>query len=316
MSRAKIRLTAVFAVAMGAVLLTASSAGAATTTTTVQPNEPQVGNCFPFGGQPFDEVWTPYMAFIYKNVPAFELATGDTLAFDLGAQNDASIQLEIALARTTTNGGNGQGESFHTVVPNTQTPQNSLGDTIVGNFELQFAAEAPFSFPGGGLIIRFANPSASYIADTTCSSVLVNADATDSSGMFVGRAFQDADGGYPWDFFDPYDIGGFRVTHTEPAPPPSSSIRCKGKPATITGTSGADKLSGTPATDVIAGLGGNDKISGLAGNDTICGGSGKDTLSGGKGNDNLYGEDGSDTLKGGPGNDKLKGGAGKDKQVQ
>jgi Ca2+-binding RTX toxin-like protein len=95
-----------------------------------------------------------------------------------------------------------------------------------------------------------------------------------------------------------------------------SSCSCKGKPATVSGTSGADKLSGTPGADVIAASGGNDKVSGLAGNDTICGGSGRDTLNGGKGNDTLYGEAGRDTLKGGPGKDKLKGGAGKDKQIQ
>ena len=93
-------------------------------------------------------------------------------------------------------------------------------------------------------------------------------------------------------------------------------ITCKGKPATIVGTSGDDRLSGTPAADVIVGVGGNDKLSGLAGNDVICGGDGKDTLKGGKGNDKLLGEAGKDTLKGGPGNDKLKGGPGKDKQIQ
>jgi hypothetical protein len=96
----------------------------------------------------------------------------------------------------------------------------------------------------------------------------------------------------------------------------SDDQSCNGKPATIVGTDGPNKLSGSPAADVIVALGGNDKVSGLAGNDTICGGAGKDTLKGGKGNDKLFGEAGKDTLKGGPGNDKLKGGAGKDKQIQ
>lgn len=99
-------------------------------------------------------------------------------------------------------------------------------------------------------------------------------------------------------------------------PDTSSCPTCHGKPATIRGTGGADKLSGTPAADVIAGAGGNDRLSGLAGNDFICGGSGRDTLKGGKGKDNLYGELGKDKLKGGPGKDKLKGGPGNDKQVQ
>jgi len=95
-----------------------------------------------------------------------------------------------------------------------------------------------------------------------------------------------------------------------------SSCSCKGRPASIVGTDGADKLMGTAAPDVIAGRGGKDTIFGLAGNDRICGGAGKDTLKGGKGNDKLYGQKGRDTLKGGPGKDKLKGGPGKDKLIQ
>jgi Ca2+-binding RTX toxin-like protein len=114
----------------------------------------------------------------------------------------------------------------------------------------------------------------------------------------------------------------------------AASASCNGKPATIVGTDGANKLRGTPAADVIAARGGNDKVSGLAGNDMICGAKGHDTLKGGvgndqlsgqKGNDKLYGQKGNDklsgkagndTLKGGPGKDILKGGVGKDKQVQ
>jgi RTX calcium-binding nonapeptide repeat (4 copies) len=103
------------------------------------------------------------------------------------------------------------------------------------------------------------------------------------------------------------------------------SPTCKGKPATIVGTSGNDVGKGTPGKDVMVGLGGNDKLSGLARSDLICGGAGRDTLNGGKGSDKLYGKSGKDTLKGGPGkdklkggpgNDKLKGGPGKDKQLQ
>jgi Ca2+-binding RTX toxin-like protein len=102
-----------------------------------------------------------------------------------------------------------------------------------------------------------------------------------------------------------------------PCPQPiAPTPTCKGKPATILGTSGNDVRKGTSGKDVMVGLGGNDKLSGFAGNDLICGGAGKDTLKGGKRNDKLYGNAGQDTLKGGPGKDKLKGGPGKDKQVQ
>ena len=98
--------------------------------------------------------------------------------------------------------------------------------------------------------------------------------------------------------------------------PPGGATLCGGRPITMSGTNGADKLSGTPGADVIAGQRGNDVIKGLACKDVICGGSGRDTLNGGKGKDLLRGEAGKDTLKGGPGKDKLKGGPGKDKQIQ
>jgi RTX calcium-binding nonapeptide repeat (4 copies) len=122
-------------------------------------------------------------------------------------------------------------------------------------------------------------------------------------------------------------------TSSTPIPPGGATL-CAGKPITMSGTNGADKLSGTPAADVIAGQLGNDVIKGLAGKDTLCGGLGRDRLLGAKGNDLLLGEAGKDTLKGGagkdklkggpaadmleggPGKDKLKGGAGKDVQVQ
>jgi hypothetical protein len=100
-------------------------------------------------------------------------------------------------------------------------------------------------------------------------------------------------------------------TSSNPVPPGGATV-CAGKPITLSGTNGADKLAGTPGADVIAGQGGNDVIKGLAGKDVICGGLGKDTLKGGKGNDKLLGQKGKDTLRGGGGKDKLKGGPGND----
>lgn len=189
------------------ILLASGTTQAATLT--IAPTNTQVSNCFPFE-EGVD--WTPYMGFIYKNVPAFNLQPGDTLAFDLGAQNDTNIQLDIAMAGTTVNGGTVQAGSFTTVVTNTQTPQNPRGDTIIGNFELRFTVEQPFSFPGGGLIIRFSNPSSGYLADTTCTTgVLVNGDSSDPSGYFVERFYRDTDGVSPWDD-DPTTIGGFQIT--------------------------------------------------------------------------------------------------------
>jgi len=184
-----------------------------------------VGSTYiPFGGT---INWEPFANFTYQNVPSFALNTGDTLAFDLGAVNDADIELDIALARTVSNGTIVEGEPFQTVVTNEQTPLNPRGDTTVGNFELRFTAQAPFSFPGGGLIIRFSDPSTSYEADNNCNSVLNGGTSADTSGFFVRRAFNDPDGVFPWTPNDPFDlnnsIGGFQVVTADPTviPPPN-----------------------------------------------------------------------------------------------
>jgi hypothetical protein len=165
------------------------------------------------------------MGFVYKNVPAFQLKTGDSLAFDLGAMGSFDVQLEIALAATTANGGEVPSQAFTTVVTNTQTPANPRGDTTVGNFELSFVAQAPFSFPGGGLIIRFANPSPSYALDNNCDSVLVRTNSSDPSNNFVERFYHDADGAAPWDTVSTFSIGGFRVTLADV--PPVTKKKCK-----------------------------------------------------------------------------------------
>jgi hypothetical protein len=187
-------------------------------TVTISPTSPDVGNCFPFGigdGPPGQD-WTPFTGFIYRNLPPFELRPGDALAFDLGAPNDFDIELEIALAATTQNGGIENAGAFTTVVSNTQTPANPRGDTVIGNFELQFASEAAFDFPGGGLIIRFSNPSADYAADGDCDQVLVRATSSDPSGFFLQRFIRDADGAFPWSGGSTSDIGGFQVTPHRP----------------------------------------------------------------------------------------------------
>src|SRR5262249_85903 len=59
------------------------------------------GNSFPFGE---GDIW-PYAGFIYKNLAPFTLHPNDTVAFDLGALNDADVQLQIDMASTTVNGG-------------------------------------------------------------------------------------------------------------------------------------------------------------------------------------------------------------------
>jgi hypothetical protein len=89
---------------------------------------------------------------------------------------------------------------------------------------------------------------------------------------------------------------------------------CKGRTATITGTTGDDTLAGTDGADVIAALGGNDSVKGAGGDDLVCGGSGADVLKGGAGNDRLVGQTGKDILSGGGGaGDTCNGGPGRDR---
>jgi len=222
--------------------MVASANGA--TTVNVTPDMPATAgdNCFPFGlgGNDTGEFWTPYMGFVYKDVPAFQLKTGDKLAFDLVAMNDVDVQVKIEFAPTTGNGGDTPSLPFTTVVTNTQTPTNPRGDTTLENYELGFTAEAPFNFSGGGLIIRFSDPSAGYLTDTGaghCDGVLGGADSADPSGFFVERYYGDADGVTPYENFDVGSLAGFRLTLADvpqPAPPagptgqpPATKKKCK-----------------------------------------------------------------------------------------
>jgi hypothetical protein len=187
----------------------ASAATARAATVTVAPAKPAVLNCYPFGAA-HPDTWPPYAGWIYKNVPPFTLEPGDILAFDLGLKNDYPMQLDIAMAKTAANGSMQEGEPFVTLVKNTQSP-SSQGDTVIGNFEVQYKVEAAFAFAGGGLIIRFANPSEAYKKDPPCDQVQVKASVSDPSGQFLFRVFNDVDGKAPWGNGENDNIGGFRV---------------------------------------------------------------------------------------------------------
>jgi hypothetical protein len=192
----------------------ASAGAAGPKTITISAVSPTTGNCIPFGDGGFNSgaVWEPNAAFIYKNIPPFQLKANDFLAFDTSGVNDVDVQMDVALAPTTANGNDVNAQPFTTVVTNSQTPANPRGDTTTGNYDLQFKAQAPFNFAGGGLIIRFSNASPTYAADTTCTSDLIAGNSTDTSGFFVERAFADANGASPWDTTDGFDIGVFRLT--------------------------------------------------------------------------------------------------------
>ena len=196
-----------------AALLAGFAGSTQASTLTISPASPEggSGNNFPFG---VGNIWPPYAGFVYKNVPAFSLKAGDKLAFDLGVQNDVDIQLQIDMAATTVNGGDVQTPAgFTTIATNTQLPQNPRGNTTNGDYELAFPVQLPFSFPGGGLIIRFSNPSGAFATDMSGGGVLVNrANSADPSNHFVERFNTDADGLAPWSNVLASEIGGFRLT--------------------------------------------------------------------------------------------------------
>ena len=90
---------------------------------------------------------------------------------------------------------------------------------------------------------------------------------------------------------------------------------CRGRTATIVGSTGNDRIAGSTSAgtpDVIAALGGNDRIKANNGSDFVCAGDGKDRVNGGKGKDTLAGDAGADRLNGSAGPDALDGGAGRD----
>jgi hypothetical protein len=198
------------------------------TTVNVNPAGPVSDpNSFPFGRA---DSW-PQLGFVYQNIPAFNLKAGDTIAFDLGAQNNLDIQLQISMAPTTANGGDIPG-AYTTVVNNTQVPVNPRGNTVMGDYELQFTAQAPFTFAGGGLIIRFSDPGGAYATDLQEDATLINnANSTDSSGFFVKRFFHDADGLPPYTDSDTQGIAGFRLTLLDAlaAPPIAPGTKARKK---------------------------------------------------------------------------------------
>jgi Ca2+-binding RTX toxin-like protein len=293
----------VFGITLTAVsLLGPIGHAVAQSTITIPPSTPSVAtNSIPFGWNG----WTPFAGFVYRNVPAFQLAPGDQLAFDAQGANDADIQLEIAMAPTTVNGGDVQAAAFTTIIPNTQLPAAPRGNAVVGDYDLSFTVPdgTTFGFAGGGLIIRFSNPGPALAADATSSGVT---RGSNTGGFFVKRVYTDADGLAPWSGQDAINIGEFRLTF--PA-------RCRGEAATITGTDENDDLEplrGTPGDDVIIAGDGNDVVFGKGGDDVVCGGNGRDEIIGGKGKDLLAGENGRDFLFGSGGKDKLLGGKGRD----
>jgi hypothetical protein len=202
-------------------------AAASAETITIAPAAPVTGGNRPFGATTGLCNWAPYFAAVYRNVPAFSLRTGDVLGFDLNALNDVDIRVDIEMAPTTTNGGDVQAQPFTRVATNFQTPSNPRGNTTSGDFELGFRAEAPFSFPGNGLIIRLSNPAGAFAMDASCPGEGLHqaGDASDASGYFVKEAWGNS-GQPPWQAESTVGIPAFRLQLAPPvaAPPPADTL--------------------------------------------------------------------------------------------
>ena len=203
-------------------------AAASAETITIAPNTAGGDDNKPFGATTGLCNWVPYYAGVYKNVPPFSLKPGDVLAFDLSALNDVDIRMDIEMAPTTTNGGDVQAQPYTRVATNFQTPSNPRGNTTSGDFELGFSAEAPFSFPGNGLIIRFSNPAGAFAMDASCGGegLRLAGDASDASGYFVKRAWGNS-GQPPWQTESTLAIPAFRLQLAPPviaAPPPADTV--------------------------------------------------------------------------------------------
>jgi hypothetical protein len=136
------------------------------------------------------------------------------------------------------------------------------------------------------------------------------------SGPAHGTLVLSGDGGFTYtgaeDFVgtDSFSYTASDGPSSSPAATVSLTVRaaCNGRPATIVGTAGRNRLVGTRGADVIVGLGGNDILLGGGGNDRLCGGSGVDALTGGAGADALNGGSGRpDLCLGGPGSDSAVG---------
>ena len=121
-------------------------------------------NCIPFGAGTFG----PYTGFIYSGIDPFEVFPGDVMSFDLGAKNDKSIIVSIALATTAVDGGTVEDSRSFTEVCDTCTA-SSMGNSVVGDYELGFTLDTYFNHSGGGLIVRIAPEGTFKSSDTTVS---------------------------------------------------------------------------------------------------------------------------------------------------
>lgn len=157
---------------------------------------------------PEDNLWKPAMGFVYRNVEPFDLVPGDTIAFDIqmrpGDPPDIGFRPEVDLALAHASDplvpfrpDDLPGSDF-TIVGHDVTASGA-GNRIVGDYDLVFTVDAPFHFPGGGLIIRVTNPRGVLATKSSddCLSVIA-ADARPTGTNRLVGTFKQETGEYPW----------------------------------------------------------------------------------------------------------------------
>jgi|SRR5262245_1083200 len=172
-------------------------AGVNATISIIPTGPTELGNCIPLG----NNTDFGFTGIIYRNVPPFTIMPGSGISFDVGNPNDVDIRRNIYFAQANANPGPpvvfginivSQGIralAWTQVVSDAQTPADPRGNAFAGDYELRFTAEAPFVFPGGGLIVGFSGSPPAGFPDNTCDGSLVLTTATDPSGFFYGRFF-------------------------------------------------------------------------------------------------------------------------------
>jgi OmpA-OmpF porin, OOP family len=153
-------------------------------------------------------LWQPAMGFVYRNVEAFALTPGDTIAFDIqmrvGDPADLAFlpQLDIALAHASNpllpfKPDDLPGSDF-TIVANDAIAASS-GNRIVQDYDLAFTVDRSFTFPGGGLIIRVTDPRGALATRdfTGCLPVITSDLQPSGTNRLVGTFVREM-GEYPW----------------------------------------------------------------------------------------------------------------------
>jgi cysteine-rich repeat protein len=198
----------VLAMAVAVILLTPrlSSASVITIDDGAQPGKTEIPFTCVTG--PEGNLWLPSMGFVYRNVEAFDLQPGDTIAFDIAmaAGDPASLafrpQLDIALAHAPDpllpfKPVDLPGPTDFTVVAHAATA-SSAGNRIAVDYDLVYTVDAPFSFPGGGLIIRVNNPLGPLATSDVCKFAITADIQPNGTNRLVGTFKLELLGEYPW----------------------------------------------------------------------------------------------------------------------